>query len=150
VQGGWATARREAGSSIAKYGEIIGDEADAEAIRLGIGSLSHEPGPEEFRLEAETQWTLPMAVAWIAYRDLDEVGEWSAPFRAECYHWLWQRWRVGFDGPIHEGWHLEQRSKPTLSLLGVSAVYDVKAASHLPRERAAPRRTARCRRSYRI
>jgi len=104
----------------AKVGEITGEEADAEAIRLGLGSLSHQPGPDEFRPEAETQWTLVMAVAWIAYLDLDEVREWSAPYRAEYYHWLWQRWRRGADSSIYEGWHLEQRSRPSLSLLGIS------------------------------
>ena len=108
----------------AKVGEITGELADAEAIRLGLGSLSHQPGPDEFRPEAELHWTLPMAVAWIAYLDLDEVREWSAPYRAACLDWHWQRWRRGFDGPIYEGWHLEQRSKPTLSLLGISAAMD--------------------------
>lgn len=108
----------------AKYGEITGDYADAEAIRLGLGSLSHKPGPDEFRPEAVTHWTLPMAVAWIAYRDLEEVREWSAPYRAECLHWIWQRWRVGLDGPIQEGWHLDRRSKPTLSLLRIGAAID--------------------------
>jgi hypothetical protein len=63
-------------------------------------------------------------VAWIAYLDLDEVREWSAPYRAECFDWRWQRWRVGFDGPVHEGWHLEQRQKPTLALLGLSSASD--------------------------
>jgi hypothetical protein len=109
----------------AKHGEISGDEADAEAIRLGLGSLSSRPGSDAFRPENETHWTLPMAVAWIAYLDLDEVREWSAPFRAECWHWIWQRWRVGFDGPVHEGWHLEQRSTPSLALLSIGEAVDV-------------------------
>lgn len=108
----------------AKYGEITSKEADAEAIRIGLGSLSSIPGPEKFRPAAEAQWTLPMAVAWIAYLDLEKVREWSAPYRAACWDWHWQRWRVGLDGPIHEGWHLEQRSPPTLSLLGISASLD--------------------------
>ncbi len=109
----------------AKHGKITGDEADAEAIRLGLGSLSRKPGPDEFRPEALTRWTLPMTIAWIAYLDLEEVREWSAPYREECFHWIWQRWRVGLDGLVHEGWHLEQRSKPTLTLLGISSTYDV-------------------------
>ncbi len=65
-----------------------------------------------------------MAVAWITYLDLDEVRKWSAPYRAECFDWRWQRWRVGFDGPIYEGWHLEQCHKPTLSLLSLSSIHD--------------------------
>ncbi|MEC5383070.1 hypothetical protein VSX64_19765 [Aurantimonas sp. C2-6-R+9] len=108
----------------AKLGEITGEEADAEAIRLGLGSLSRQPGADDYRPEAQTHWTLPMAVAWIAYLDLNEVREWSALYRAECFDWLWQRCRRGLDGPIYEGWHLEQRSKPTLALLGISAAID--------------------------
>jgi hypothetical protein len=108
----------------AKHGKITGAEADAEAVLLGLGSLSQCPAPDAFLPEADAQWTLPMAVAWIAYLDLEEVRAWSAPYRAECWDWQWQRWRVGFDGPVHEGWHLEQRSSPTLALLGISASLD--------------------------
>lgn len=61
-----------------------------------------------------------MAVAWVAYRELDQVREWFAPFRENCWEWRWQRWRVGLDGPVHEGWHLEQRGRPTLSLLALA------------------------------
>lgn len=118
-----AQALKDALFERAKVGEITGEQADAEAIRLGLGSLSRRPGPDEFRPEAETHWTLPMAVAWIAYLDLDEVREWSVPYRAECSYWFWQRWRRGFDGPIYEGWHLEQRSRPTLSLLVTGSVF---------------------------
>lgn len=108
----------------AKYGEISGDEADAEAKRLGLGSLSHRPGRDDFRPESLSHWTLPMVLAWISYLDLEEVREWSAPYREQCWHWVWRRWQVGFDGPIHEGWLLEQRSKPTVSLLAISAAID--------------------------
>ncbi|MEP9386778.1 hypothetical protein [Mesorhizobium sp. KR9-304] len=108
----------------AKYGEITGEEADVHAIRLGLDSLSDKPGPDRHRPELLAYWTLPMAVAWIAYLDLDEVREWSLPYRSECFDWRWQRWRVGFDGPVHEGWHLEQRHKPTLSLLSLSSIHD--------------------------
>lgn len=108
----------------ASIGEITGDEADAQAISQGLGSLSQRPGPHEFRPESVTHWALPMAVAWIAYLDLDQVREWSAPYREACLEWRWQRWRLGFDGPISEGWHLERRSKPTLPRLGISATLD--------------------------
>jgi len=115
----------------AKVGEITGEEADAEAIRLGLGSLSHRPGPDEFRPEDETHWTLPMAVAWIAYLDLNDVREWSAPYREACTYWLWRKWQLGFDGAVHEGWFLEQFSKPTFALLGIASAFD-RAESEKP------------------
>lgn len=108
----------------ARVGEITGDEADAEAIQLGLGSLSSRPGPEAFRPEAMADWTLPMTLAWIVYLDLDTVRDWHAPYRAECWHWMHQKWRVGFDGPVHTGWLLEQRLPPTLSLFGTSVSVD--------------------------
>jgi hypothetical protein len=108
----------------AKVGEITGDEADAEAIRLGLGSLSHTPAPGEFRPESEPYWTVPMAVAWIVYLDLDEVREWFAPFREACSYWHWRRWRHGLDGEVTEGWLLESRSRPTLTLLEMGVLWD--------------------------
>ena len=57
----------------AKFGEISGDEADAEAVQLGLGSLSRRPDPNEFRPEELSHWTLPMVLAWVAYRDLEVV-----------------------------------------------------------------------------
>ena len=108
----------------ARHGLVSGADSDTEAIRLGLGSLSQTPALEDFRPETTPQWTIPMAVAWISYLDLDEVREWSAPYREACWHWVWRRWRVGFEGPVNEGWFLEQRAKPTLALLEISATFD--------------------------
>ncbi|UDL87216.1 hypothetical protein LGH82_18635 [Mesorhizobium sp. PAMC28654] len=108
----------------AQYGEITGDEADAEAVSLGLGSLSHTPAHEEYRPEAESRWTITMAVAWISYLDLDEVRNWWEPYLKACTHWIWRRWRVGPDGAVQEGWFLEGRSRPTLALLSIRSAYD--------------------------
>lgn len=108
----------------AKYGELTGDEADAEAIRLGLGRLSHIPNRDEFRPEAEPQWTITMAVAWLVYLDLEQVREWFAPYRGACTHWIWRRWRNGPTGGVSEGWLLEGRSKPTLARLGMGSLWD--------------------------
>lgn len=116
----------------ARYGEITGDQADAEAKRLGLGSLSQEPVCDKFRPEAEAYWTLVMSVAWIVYRDLEEVRKWSLPFREECFDWRWQRWQLGFDGPIHEGWLLEQRGRPNLGGLQIGAAYEEAAKGKRP------------------
>ena len=105
----------------AKYGEITGEEADAEAIRLGLGSLSRRPSPDEFRPESMAHWTLPMVLAWIAYLDLNEVREWSAPYLERCWYWVPCRWQDKVRGPIYNGWMLEQHAKPTVALLRYSA-----------------------------
>lgn len=113
-------------------GEMTGEEADAEAERLGLDRLSTTPDPEQFNPKRLTHWTLPMAMAWIAYRDLAIVREWSALYCRECVEWHWRHWRVGADGPIREGWKLEQRPKPTVSLLGIVSVLKQEAGEDAP------------------
>jgi hypothetical protein len=108
----------------AKFGRITGEQADAEAERLGLGSLSRRPDATAFDPVREDYWTLPMAVAWIAYRNSDAVREAWDRYCAECWHWVWQKWRVGFDGDVHEGWHLEQWQRPTLARLALSEAFD--------------------------
>lgn len=108
----------------AKYGEITGAQADAEAIRLGLGSLSRRPAADVFRPEGITDWTLPMALAWIVYLDLDEVRQWYAPFVAECWHWVHQTWRDGPAGQVYTGWLLEQSLPPTVNGLGIASIAD--------------------------
>ena len=56
------------------------------------------PDPEKFRPELMAHWTLPMVLAWIVYRDLDEVREWHAPYRAECLRWVYRKWTDWHDG----------------------------------------------------
>jgi hypothetical protein len=108
----------------ARFGRITGEQADAEAERLGLGSLSRRPDATAFDPGREDYWTLPMAVAWIAYRNNDAVCEAWDKYCAECWHWVWQKWRVGFDGDVHEGWHLEQWRRPTLARLALGEAFD--------------------------
>ena len=118
-----AQALREELFHRASIGELTGDQADAEAVRLGLGSLSRRPGPEEFRPEVETYWTLSMAVAWIAYLDLDEVREWSAPYRAECFDWRWQRSTrfAQASGLPLAAWRVALSTKPYVTHLSVNS-----------------------------
>ena len=64
-----------------------------------------------------------MAVVWIAYRSMDKVREWWDPYRAGCWDWHFRKWRIGFDGPIHEGHFLEQRHTATLARLRLAAIF---------------------------
>src|SRR5690606_16231477 len=88
----------------AKYGEITGDEADAEAKRLGLDPFARVPAPDDFDPMAEANWTLSMAVSWIAHRTAEAVREAWPAYRERCRHWFWRRWRNGPEGEVHEGW----------------------------------------------
>lgn len=98
-----------------QYGRMTPNEAEAKLKELGLPPLAPQPDPINFRPMAEVWWTLPMAVAWIAWRTSADVREaWDA-FRREQSYWKHERWRVGYDGPIYEGWELKTR--PPASLL---------------------------------
>jgi hypothetical protein len=108
-------------------GEMTPQQAEAEAVRLGIKPFAVEPDPNEFDPFRETWWTLPMAVAWIAWRSPDKVRECWDPYRAECWDWHFKEWRVAVDRPVHAGHFLEQRRPATLLWLSLVEKYE---ASH--------------------
>src|SRR5262245_22120899 len=107
-----------------RYGELTPDQAEAEAARLGIGKLAAKPDVSKFDPMKEPWWTLPMAVAWIAWRSPSAVREWWDPYRSECWNWHFKEWRVGVDGPVHAGHFLERRRPATLSGLSSAECYD--------------------------
>lgn len=108
----------------ANYGELTADEAEAEAKRQGLEPFKRVPDPTDFDPTSESLWTLPMAVAWIAYRTLQAVRENWPAYCAECRDWHWRRWRNGPGGDVHEGWSLDQRGFPTLPHLEMRSILE--------------------------
>jgi hypothetical protein len=104
-------------------GEMTPADAESEAKRLGLRSLASEPDPNDYDPMREPFWTLPMAVAWIAYRTQNAVRNWWDEYRKECWDWHFREWRVGPDGPVHQGHFLEQPLKATLVLLKMTGVW---------------------------
>lgn len=103
-----------------KYGRMSPAAAEAKAAKLGFGPLARTPDPGQFSPMEDVGWTLPMAVAWIAWRDPQKVLQFYDPYRAQCFDWHFRKWRVGFDGPIYDGHFLEERPPATLVLLSLS------------------------------
>jgi hypothetical protein len=56
-----------------RKGRLTPEQAEAEAARLSIGELARQPDRRAFKPMGEPFWTLPMAVAWIAWRSPDRV-----------------------------------------------------------------------------
>jgi hypothetical protein len=100
-----------------KYGKIDPDAAEAEARRLGLKPLRPTVDQPRFDPAREAQWTLAMAVAWIAYRRLSAVRDAWDPYREECWDWHFRQWRDGPAGDVFEGWLLERRPPMTMALL---------------------------------
>lgn len=68
-------------------GEITPDEAEREAISRGCGPLRVEPDSSAFDPMAVARWTLPMALAWIRWREPSQVSEWDNRYRPERRGW---------------------------------------------------------------
>ena len=98
-----------------KYGRMSPAEAEAEASKLGFGPLAATPDPRQFNPMDEVGWTLPMTVAWIAWRDPQKLLQFYDPYLAQCFDWHFRKWRIGFSGPIYEGHFLNERPSATLS-----------------------------------
>jgi hypothetical protein len=72
----------------ARVGEITPEEAEAEAERQGFGPLATKPSPVDFDPTLMPDWSLPMALAWIAWRTIDAVREHCADYREKCLLWF--------------------------------------------------------------
>jgi hypothetical protein len=107
-----------------KYGHMTPVEVEAEAVCLGLGKLASEPDCSQFDPMRETWWTLPMVVAWIAWRSPERVREFWDLYRSECWDWNFREWRDGPDGPVYAGHFLEQRRPATLSSLLFAELHD--------------------------
>lgn len=100
-----------------RLGDLSPEKAERAAGELGCGPLAFAPPPDDFDPMDEAFWTLPMAVAWIAYRTPTAVREWWDDYRAGCWDWQPRNWRIGPDGPVRNGHVLEQRPVATLARL---------------------------------
>lgn len=95
-------------------------EAEAEAALLGIGSLETSPDPDEFNPSREPYWTLPMAMAWIAYRTPDAVRRAWNEYRSQCRHWFYQ-----------DGWRSAEASGYRLVPLETASLLSLRLAEQL-------------------
>jgi hypothetical protein len=104
------------------YGRMTPNEAEAKLKELGLPPLAPQPNPADFYPMNEVWWSLPMTVAWIAWRTSADVRDAWDTFRREGSFWEHKRWRLGLDGPIHEGWHLQPRAPASLSNLALKEI----------------------------
>ncbi|MDP3512324.1 MAG: hypothetical protein Q8S20_06215, partial [Sulfuritalea sp.] len=100
------TALRDELITAARYGRITPEEAEAKVREAGLSPLGKEPGAEEFDPMTESRWPLVMAIAWIAWRDVQLVKEQWAEYRSRCSHWIFREWKE----PTEEGQSFEKRA----------------------------------------
>jgi hypothetical protein len=71
-----------------RRGKLTPKKAEAEAEAKDFGPLAETADPEHFNPLRMPWWTLPMAVAWIAWRDAALVQTHCADYRKRCTHWV--------------------------------------------------------------
>jgi hypothetical protein len=80
-----------------RVGEITPEQAEAEAERQGFGPLATKPNSVDFDPSQMPDWSLPMALAWIAWRSIESVREHCADYREKCLLWFPGSWNVPTD-----------------------------------------------------
>jgi hypothetical protein len=71
----------------ARNGEITPKEAEAEAYRMGMAPLAGRPADNQFDPRGKPRWSLSMALAWIVWRDFDQVRQRDIEYRTHCWNW---------------------------------------------------------------
>ncbi len=84
----WKAQTRNALLDMARRGLFPPDEIEREAVRRGVGPLAHKPDPSNFDPEGMFWWSLPMALAWIAWRNTEAVREHCAEYREDWIIWV--------------------------------------------------------------
>jgi hypothetical protein len=117
------TGPRDELAEAVQYGRISPPEAEEKLKLLGLPPLAPQPNPADYDPMREVWWTLPRTVAWIAWRTSADVRDAWDNFRREESVWLFEKWRVGFDGPVQQGWHLRPKTPASLSVLGLAETW---------------------------
>ena len=94
-----------------RSGQLSPDEADEAAFYAGVGPFSRVPSPDEYWPTSKAHWTLPMVLAWIAWRTFSEVREWDAEYGPLRLDWGPVGPRIGTSS--NAGYTLYRRRHPT-------------------------------------
>jgi hypothetical protein len=70
-----------------QHGELTPEQAETEAAAQGLPPFETTPDPARYDPMTESRWTLVMAIAWIAWRDIKYVQECGSEFSSKCTIW---------------------------------------------------------------
>jgi len=103
--------------SFAWLGQVTPEQAEAEAAANGWEPFAQQPELPAFDPMQANRWSMPMVLAWIAWRDPMLVRRASSAFASQSTHWVARQWnRPADDGrgfERHSGWFLEPLSQIT-------------------------------------
>jgi hypothetical protein len=90
----------------ARYGKITPKQVEEKAKAAGLPPLECQPEFAAFDPLAESRWSIVLAIAWIAWRDMQLVAEQQPAFRSKCTHWVPRDWNQ----PVESGKRFAKRS----------------------------------------
>lgn len=96
------------------HGRIEPAQAEERARELGLSPLNPALEIAQYDPLAENFWTLAMAVAWIAWRDIDRVRDELPSWRRDNLDWFHREYRVPDEAggwTKRAGWILERVHK---------------------------------------
>lgn len=102
--------------ALAGMGKLSPDDAERRAIEENVGPLAHEPEPSIINPMELSRWSLAMATAWVAARQVSCVQRVSCEFAEATKRWQLGEWEASTDdGGIEEGegWFLQSLPPPT-------------------------------------
>jgi hypothetical protein len=118
-----------------RRGEITPEQAERDAEMQGIGPLATTPYPIEFDPDEMSWWSLPMALAWIAWRSSKSVREHCAEYRENCWQWIPGSWNVPTNDTAEferiDGYELRAVGRSTVCRLSVLEIH-LSAIRELP------------------
>jgi hypothetical protein len=113
----WKPSRRDELITLARYGKVTPDQAEAEAAASGWEPFARQPELTAFDPMLESRWAIVMAIAWIAWRDIRLVQQNCPDCRSQCRLWVFREWNEPVsNGTAFErraGWFLESWSEAT-------------------------------------
>ncbi|MEX0953613.1 MAG: hypothetical protein WDZ83_00195 [Rhizobiaceae bacterium] len=124
---------------LAMDGLLSPSEAEAHAAAWGMKPLASEPPDSALDPMVEPFWTLPMAIAWILWRDPRRVRENWHLYTRRCHDWHTERRRIPLDGGRQ--WYevtaseVRQRHEPTVATIGILSCLDLEGGNN---KRASP------------
>ncbi|TYL72060.1 hypothetical protein [Bradyrhizobium cytisi] len=102
-------------------GDITKEQAEEAAAAHGLDPFERRPDLPRFDPKLKSHWSIPMSVAWIAWRDFGLVREQDPEFCSACVHWVYRKWTDRSDEtgrPVKRaGYFLETRLAPTVGRL---------------------------------
>ena len=117
------------------HGRIEPAQAELRARELGLRPLNSELDVTQYDPMAENHWTLAMAVAWIAWRDIDRVRDVLPSWRRDHQDWFHSEYRVpdGAGGWSNRaGWILERVHKGEAPFMFLSLCEAIDASEGNP------------------